>query len=54
MLIIDTDRGGDPVDAIALAVAVASRLPELALVATSDECGGRRAAPGIAEGAVSR
>ncbi|MEV0033840.1 nucleoside hydrolase [Nocardia sp. NPDC050793] len=41
MLIIDTDLGGDPDDAIALAAA--SRLPELALVVTSDECGGRRA-----------
>ena len=40
-LIIDTDIGGDPDDAIALVVA--TWLPELALVVTSDECQGRRA-----------
>ncbi|MFI6870187.1 nucleoside hydrolase [Nocardia sp. NPDC050406] len=40
-LIIDTDIGGDPDDAVALAVA--ADLPELALVITSDEHGGRRA-----------
>ncbi|MFC9993651.1 nucleoside hydrolase [Nocardia sp. NPDC127526] len=38
---MDTDIGGDPDDAIALAVA--SGLPELALVITSDEHDGRRA-----------
>jgi inosine-uridine nucleoside N-ribohydrolase len=41
-LIIDTDIGGDPDDAIALALA-ALRYPELALVLTSDECDGQRA-----------
>jgi pyrimidine-specific ribonucleoside hydrolase len=40
-LIIDTDIGGDPDDAIALAAAAC--LPELALVITSDEYQGRRA-----------
>ncbi|WP_230464709.1 nucleoside hydrolase [Nocardia seriolae] len=40
-LIVDTDIGGDPDDAIA--VAVAAGRPELALVITSDEHGGRRA-----------
>lgn len=40
-LIIDTDIGSDPDDAVALAVAAG--LPELALVVTSDERGGRRA-----------
>ncbi|GAB4583196.1 nucleoside hydrolase [Nocardia sp. IFM 10818] len=40
-LIIDTDLGGDPDDAIA--IAVAAGLPELALVITSDEHDGRRA-----------
>lgn len=41
-MIIDTDVGGDPDDAIALAVA-ARTVPELALVVTSDERGGARA-----------
>lgn len=41
-MIVDTDIGGDPDDAIALAVA-ALRVPQLALVLTSDECGGARA-----------
>ncbi|MFE2995144.1 nucleoside hydrolase [Nocardia sp. NPDC059246] len=40
-LIVDTDIGGDPDDAIAIAVAAGR--PELALVITSDEHGGRRA-----------
>ncbi|MFF0609163.1 nucleoside hydrolase [Nocardia tengchongensis] len=40
-LIVDTDIGGDPDDSIA--VAVAAGRPELALVVTSDEHGGRRA-----------
>ncbi|MFE6862802.1 nucleoside hydrolase [Nocardia sp. NPDC057668] len=40
-LIVDTDIGGDPDDAVALAVAAG--LPELALVITSDEHGDRRA-----------
>jgi inosine-uridine nucleoside N-ribohydrolase len=41
-LIVDTDVGGDPDDALALAVA-AIRMPELGLVVTSDERGGERA-----------
>lgn len=41
-VIIDSDIGGDPDDAIALALA-ARRLPELALVVTCDELGGERA-----------
>ncbi|MFF2350428.1 nucleoside hydrolase [Kitasatospora sp. NPDC058115] len=41
-LIIDTDIGGEPDDAMALAVA-ARHLPELALVITTDETGGERA-----------
>lgn len=41
-LILDTDIGGDPDDAIAVAVAAVS-VPELALVVTCDEVGGRRA-----------
>jgi pyrimidine-specific ribonucleoside hydrolase len=41
-LIIDTDIGGDPDDAVAVAVA-ALTLPELALVVTTDELGGERA-----------
>src|SRR5438874_2600655 len=41
-LIIDTDIGGDPDDAIALAIA-ALRVPALALVITTDERGGERA-----------
>ncbi|USX51222.1 nucleoside hydrolase [Lentzea sp. HUAS12] len=40
-LIIDTDAGGDPDDAIALVAAAAE--PTLALVSTVDELGGRRA-----------
>jgi inosine-uridine nucleoside N-ribohydrolase len=40
-MIIDTDVGGDPDDAIALIVAAAE--PALALVVTSDELGGERA-----------
>lgn len=40
-LIIDTDAGGDPDDAIALIVAAAE--PALALVVTNDELGGERA-----------
>ncbi|MEU2030975.1 nucleoside hydrolase [Nocardia amamiensis] len=40
-LIIDTDIGGEPDDAIALIVAAG--LPSLSLVITSDEQGGRRA-----------
>ncbi|MGW5364491.1 nucleoside hydrolase [Actinopolymorpha pittospori] len=40
-LIVDTDLGGDPDDAVALVVA--SGLPELALVVTCDEYDGRRA-----------
>jgi pyrimidine-specific ribonucleoside hydrolase len=40
-MIIDTDAGGDPDDAIALIVAAAE--PTLALVVTSDELGGERA-----------
>ncbi|MEU1206795.1 nucleoside hydrolase [Nocardia sp. NPDC005825] len=40
-MIVDSDIGGDPDDAIA--VAVAAGRPELALVITSDEHGGRRA-----------
>jgi inosine-uridine nucleoside N-ribohydrolase len=41
-VIIDTEIGGEPDDAIALAVA-ARELPELALVVTSDEISGQRA-----------
>ncbi len=41
-LILDTDIGGDPDDAIALAVA-ARNVPELALVITCDEREGQRA-----------
>jgi pyrimidine-specific ribonucleoside hydrolase len=41
-LIIDTDIGGDPDDAIAVAIA-ALTVPELALVITTDELGGERA-----------
>ncbi|TQJ06379.1 inosine-uridine nucleoside N-ribohydrolase [Kribbella jejuensis] len=41
-MIIDTDLGGDPDDTVALVVA-ARRVPELALVVTSDEYGGERA-----------
>lgn len=40
-MIIDTDAGGDPDDAIALIVAAAE--PTLTLVVTSDEMGGERA-----------
>lgn len=40
-LVVDTDLGGDPDDAVALAVAAG--LPELALVVTSDEHDRRRA-----------
>jgi pyrimidine-specific ribonucleoside hydrolase len=40
-MIIDTDAGGDPDDAIALVAAAAE--PALALVVTSDELGGERA-----------
>ncbi len=40
-MIIDTDIGGDPDDAIALVVAAAE--PTLAMVVTSDELGGERA-----------
>lgn len=40
-LIIDTDVGGDPDDTVALLAA--RRVPELALVVTSDEVGGERA-----------
>jgi pyrimidine-specific ribonucleoside hydrolase len=40
-MIIDTDAGGDPDDAIALVVAAAE--PALALVVTSDELSGERA-----------
>jgi len=41
-LIIDTDLGGDPDDAVAVVVA-ALRVPELALLITTDEVGGERA-----------
>lgn len=41
-MIIDTDIGGDPDDAVAV-VAAALRVPELVLVITSDEYGGERA-----------
>jgi inosine-uridine nucleoside N-ribohydrolase len=41
-MIIDTDIGGDPDDTVALVVA-GLRVPELALVITSDEYGGERA-----------
>jgi hypothetical protein len=41
-MIVDTDIGGDPDDTVALVVA-ARRVPELALVITSDEYGGERA-----------
>jgi inosine-uridine nucleoside N-ribohydrolase len=41
-MIIDTDIGGDPDDAVALAIA-ARTIPELALVVTSDEVSGERA-----------
>ncbi|GIJ51640.1 hypothetical protein Val02_85260 [Virgisporangium aliadipatigenens] len=41
-MIIDTDVGGDPDDAVAL-VAAAALVPELRLVLTSDEHGGERA-----------
>jgi pyrimidine-specific ribonucleoside hydrolase len=41
-LIVDTDVGGDPDDAIALAV-TGLRVPQLRLVITTDECGGERA-----------
>ncbi|NUR98249.1 MAG: nucleoside hydrolase [Kribbellaceae bacterium] len=41
-MVIDTDAGGDPDDAVALVVA-ARRVPELVLVVTSDEFGGERA-----------
>ncbi|SDC13485.1 nucleoside hydrolase [Actinokineospora iranica] len=40
-LIVDTDAGGDPDDAVALVLAAAE--PSLALVTTVDELGGRRA-----------
>ncbi|WP_199442809.1 nucleoside hydrolase [Umezawaea beigongshangensis] len=40
-LIVDTDAGGDPDDAVALVLAAAE--PTLALVTTVDELGGRRA-----------
>ncbi|WP_433157302.1 nucleoside hydrolase [Kribbella sp. CA-247076] len=41
-MIIDTDIGGDPDDTVAVVVA-ARKVPELALVITSDEYGGERA-----------
>ncbi|MEU4645520.1 nucleoside hydrolase [Micromonospora sp. NPDC023814] len=41
-LVIDTDIGGEPDDAMALAIA-AHRCPELALVLTTDEADGQRA-----------
>lgn len=41
-VIIDTEVGGEPDDAIALAIA-ARELPDLALVVTADEIGGERA-----------
>jgi pyrimidine-specific ribonucleoside hydrolase len=41
-MIIDTDVGGDPDDAVAV-LAAAALVPELRLVVTSDEYGGRRA-----------
>ena len=41
-MIVDTDVGGDPDDAVALAVA-ALTVPELALVVTTDEVRGERA-----------
>ena len=41
-MIIDTDIGGDPDDTVAV-VAAGLRVPELALVVTSDEYGGERA-----------
>jgi pyrimidine-specific ribonucleoside hydrolase len=41
-MIVDTDAGGDPDDAIALILA-ARCVPELALVLTTDEVGGERA-----------
>lgn len=41
-MIIDTDAGGDPDDAVAI-VAAARSVPELALVLTSDEYEGERA-----------
>ena len=41
-VILDTEIGGEPDDAIALVIA-ARELPELALVVTSDELGGQRA-----------
>lgn len=41
-MIVDTDVGGDPDDAVAV-VAAARKVPELALVITSDEYGGERA-----------
>jgi len=41
-VILDTEIGGEPDDAMALVVA-ARELPELALVVTSDELGGQRA-----------
>jgi len=41
-MVIDTDVGGDPDDAVALVVAAMS-VPELSLVVTSDEAGGERA-----------
>lgn len=41
-VIIDTDLGGDPDDAVALVVA-ARRVPELTLVTTGDEVHGERA-----------
>ncbi|MBB5159977.1 nucleoside hydrolase [Saccharopolyspora phatthalungensis] len=41
-LIIDTDIGGEPDDAMTLAIAARS-CPELALVLTTDEAGGQRA-----------
>src|ERR1700742_5233397 len=41
-VILDTEIGGEPDDAMALVIA-ARELPELALVVTSDEMGGQRA-----------
>src|SRR5262245_11496807 len=41
-IILDTDIGGDPDDAVAVAFA-ARRVPELALVVTTDERRGQRA-----------
>lgn len=46
-IVIDTDIGGDPDDAVALAVA-ARQVPQLVPVVTSDEHEGQRSIPPLA------